>query len=591
MDKPYHGHVNLMTESQAPDAVPGELRGGKVRGGMYVFLVSSAIFIFALTIRLAYLHEIRSTAFFDNLKQLRDSRYYDQEASRVASGELLGETAYFLGPLYGHVLGAFYAVWERSFPAVKVFQCILGAGSCVLLYHIGRRVFDDRVGILAASILSLYGLHIYYHGLVLPTTLVLFVNLLFLLAIIPRGPTLSWRRCVIAGGLIGMAAMAKSNALLLLPAVGAAIWLCYGQQSRRRRAALALSVVAGGALPLAPLVLRNYLVTDEFILITTSTGINLLKGNGPAADGAHSPLPAGPRYGLAYYMSGRQIDAHPAMQESREMTRLAWQHIVDHPWNALQLFGKKLRLFFNATELGIRDQFHFGQRESRLLRVMPGLFGLIAPIGITGMVMGWSRRRRAGMIYATLFAQVVSFVLVFVLARYRIVAVACLILFASQQIVDWMHAIRRQEWRGLWPSASLLLILAACINIPMTEFPRELRFAMLYQMIGDRHFTNHDPAAAIRAYRQALEVPVHAARPFISRRAGCWTRMAEANLRMGRTGEAILAYRSLLQELEGDSRDRTTERIVQLRKQIRDLEATATPSSTGTTPPGDHVDP
>ncbi|MCH7720681.1 MAG: glycosyltransferase family 39 protein [Planctomycetes bacterium] len=498
---------------------------------------------------------------------------------------------YFLGPLYGHVLGAFYVVWERDFAAIKVFQCILGAGSCVLLYHIGRRVFDQWVGILAASILSLYGLHIYYHGLMLPTTLVLFVNLLFLLTIIPRGPTLSLRRCLIASGLIGIAAMAKSNALLLLPAAGVTIWLCYGQQSRRRRAALALSVAAGGALMLAPLVLRNYLVTDEFILITTSTGSNFLKGNGPSADGAHRPLPAGQRgIGLADHLSGCQINAHRAVQESREMTRLAWQHIVDHPWIALQLFGKKLRLFFNATELGIHDQFHFAQRESRLLRAMPGLFSLIAPIGITGMVMGWSRRCRAGMIYATFFAQVVSFVLVFVLARYRVVAVGCLILFASQQIVEWIHAIRRQEWRRLWPSAMLVLVLGACINIPMAEFPRELRFATLYQMTGDHHFSNHDDAAAIRAYRQALEAPDHAARPF-NGRADCWTRIAEANQRMGRTAKAILAYRSLLEELEERSPDPMTERINGLRRQIRDLESAVTPSATGGSPPADQADP
>ena len=67
--------------------------------------------------------------------------------------------------------------------------------------------------------------------------------------------------------------------------------------------------------------------------------------------------------------------------------------------------------------------------------------------------------------------------------------------------------------------------------------------------------------------------------------------LAEANLEMGRTGEAILAYRSLLGELEGDSPERTTEPIVRLRRQIRDLEATATPSSAGTTPPGDRADP
>lgn len=221
---------------------------------------------------------------------------------------------------------------------------------------------------------------------------------------------------------------------------------------------------------------------------------------------------------------------------------------------------------------------------------MPGLFGLIAAIGITGMVMGWARRRRAGMIYATFFAQVVSFVLVFVLARYRVVAVGCLILFASQQIVEWIHAIRRQEWRGLWLSTMLVLVLAVCINIPMAEFPRELRFATLYQMIGDHHFTNQDHAESIRAYRQALEAPDHAARPF-NGRADCWTRIAEANQRMGRTAKAILAYRSLLEELEERSPDRMTERINGLRRQIRDLEATATPSSTGTTPPGDHADP
>jgi hypothetical protein len=102
--------------------------------------------------------------------------------------------------------------------------------------------------------------------------------------------------------------------------------------------------------------------------------------------------------------------------------------VIERPARALALGAKKLLLFANAIELANRDRYYFARRYSPLLQLPLPSFGLIASLGLAGAAFAWRRRPRTALVYAFLAVQVASYVIVFVLARYRIVAAAALCL-------------------------------------------------------------------------------------------------------------------------------------------------------------------
>jgi len=462
------------------------------------------IFAAALLLRLLYLAEARSDPLFDSPKLLGDAVYYDAWARAVARGEWLAPTPYFLAPLYQYVMGLLYAVVGAQLLAVKLLQCALGAASCSLLYGSGRRLFGEGAGALAGAWLAVYPLHIFYSGLILPTILVVFLNLVLLRVLVGGGELPSPRRCLAAGALLGLACAAKPNALLLLPALALGL-LWIGRGGRRRRALLGAGALAlGTLLGIAPFTAHNAASSGEFVLLTTTGGRNLMKGNGPAANGTHVFLPADRTgTGLLYHLSPG-ADPAQAVADGRRMAREAARYMLEHPLRTARLWIKKFALFFNVRELFIRDQYYFARRYSRLLALpLPG-FAALAPLGLAGLAIAWRRGRRTTLLYVLLAAQVASFVPLFVLARYRLVAVCCLLLFAAHLLVEAFRAAGEGRWRSLALPAALAVAAALFAHLPFPEFPRERGFANQWERLGDHFWEIGDRARAVGLYREAL---------------------------------------------------------------------------------------
>jgi 4-amino-4-deoxy-L-arabinose transferase-like glycosyltransferase len=469
-----------------------------------VWLASLLLFAGAAWVRLFYLSQARANPLYPGVYGIADAIYYHTRAQEVSSGTFVGTTPYYLGPLYHHVIAVLYALFGPDPEVVRIFQCFLGAATCVIVYWIGRRAFSDAVGLLAGCILALYGLHIYYAGIVLPTMLVTFLNLAFLLLMIPGECGYRWPRCLAGGLLAGMATLAKSNALLLVPAALVGIWLGSRQARSQRSALCSAGLILGAVLALCPAVLHNYAASGDVVLTTTSSGRNLWKGNGPYATGSHVFLPTEEgSAGLGQHRRG-EVSPGQSLRESQQLTRETRDYVLEHPGRTLRLLLKKLVLFFNAVELGIRDQFYFAKQYSSLLRLPLPSFGVVAALGLLGFVGSWRRQPRSRMIHLLIAAQVASFTAVFVLARYRMVAVACLTLLASHQVLAMVADARARQWRPLGLALAALLALATLVNLPLEQFPKERGFALQYRRIGHLLRGHGDDEGAIQAYRYAL---------------------------------------------------------------------------------------
>jgi hypothetical protein len=89
------------------------------------------------------------------------------------------------------------------------------------------------------------------------------------------------------------------------------------------------------------------------------------------------------------------------------------------------------------------------------------------------------RWESAAHVYAVLLVQIVSYTLVFVLARYRLVAVACFILFASRFLSDITQIVVERRRGALAFAAAVVLGCALLVKIPFAEFPYERGFRLL----------------------------------------------------------------------------------------------------------------
>ncbi len=155
---------------------------------------------------------------------------------------------------------------------------------------------------------------------------------------------------------------------------------------------------------------------------------------------------------------------------------MAWEYVVEHPFESAKLLVKKGFLFLNHRELFVRDNAYFAKRHSSLLQLPLPSFSLVGSLGLAGALLGWRRWRQSAFVYGVLLAQIASFALVFVLARYRMVAAGCLLLFASQFLVEVAGQIRERRRQAVAWALVVLLACAAVVHIPFSEFPYDRGF-------------------------------------------------------------------------------------------------------------------
>jgi tetratricopeptide (TPR) repeat protein len=446
-----------------------------------VLIVAAALFVAALGLRLFNVGTALETPRFGHGVQTFDARYYDLLARRMAAGEWLGSEVYYLAPLYPYALGAAYRVlgepagendWSSPVESVLYLQALLGASNVVLIFLLGLRYGGLLVGSIAGGAACVYGYFIFCDLTLMPSSLVLFVHLLAMLLLVEAGRRdrlvpwlatgLACSACVLAHG---------SGWFFALVALCWSALAAGGPLGRRITAVACL--IAGLGVPVAAVTARNWAVGRDLVLVTSNAGTNLYIGNNAEADGAFRPHPFRiPGASLDHYARGvPRGPGDPAPSEvSRFMRDRAMDFIVENPLDALTLVARKVRLFFNRYEIGTNDHYYFARGELPLYRLPLLGFGLIAPLGLAGLLLALYRRWETGLLSLALASQVAGYAVFFVLGRYRLVAVACLMVFAGQLVAWTSRSILRGRREGLLLLAVVVAGLLLLVNLPVDGF-------------------------------------------------------------------------------------------------------------------------
>jgi len=472
--------------------------------------ISLAIFLFALSVRVAYLFQIEPVPFFYQL--VSDGRSYDEWALRIAAGDWLGQEVFYQAPLYPYFLGILYLVLGRDLWWVRVVQTILGAASCSLLYLAGKAFFSRRVGITAGVILSLYAPAIFFDALIQKTVLdVFFITLLlFFLSRTQERPT--WKSWAAIGAALGLLGLSRENALIWFFVLPAWIWFYFGEHPRQMRVRWISVFFAGLMLVLAPVGVRNLMVGGEFTLTTSQFGPNFFIGNNPAADGTYMALRPGhgdqkferqDAIEIAEQALGRRLS--PGEVSGYWLDR-SLEFIRSQPMDWARLMGRKWLLLWNVRELEDAEDFYLYQKWSSLLGVLgwASHFGLLAPLAAMGCVLTCRRWRSLWLLYLLLGTLAFSVVLFYVFGRYRFPIVPFLTLFAAAGLTEGVSLYKERMLRQGLICAFVVVVAGIFVYWPIAGAAAPS--ATGYYNLGNALSKQGRISEAIESYERALQL-------------------------------------------------------------------------------------
>lgn len=545
--------------SAAREAAPGDTPGAAAltpRGRRLLWLLLAL----ALLLRLAHWWAVRDEPFFARL--VMDSQEYDRWAREIAGGDWLGREVFFQAPLYPYLVALLYKVLPEVPDTVYLAQMALALAGLWALARAGASMGGERVGLAAAGLGAVYGPFLFYDVQLLKESLAVATAAFLLWALAAarqRRRPLLW---LAAGALLGVLALLRENALLLVPFLLPLAWPAGAGRSRdgagvdaggareqapgaesdpglasraqarpaatgttgsRAVAAAAitsrcpaatrplgvllrsgLAFLLGLTLALAPVALRNFLVGGDPLPTTFQGGVNFYIGNNPEADGTYRPI-----------VPGKQV---PAL-ERREPVRLAEQELgrtltpaeassfwlrralawaAAEPGAYLRLQLRKLRMFWSWYEWPDAVDYYWVQTLSPVFRFPLLEFGGAALLAAVGLLL--ARRHLGPFAPALLFllGWTVSTVLFFLFSRYRLPMVPALLILAAVPVAELSRAGGRGR-RACLLGASCLLALV----LPRLA-GHEPRLDLVHDNLGRLEMEAGRPEAAAAHYRAAL---------------------------------------------------------------------------------------
>ncbi|MBN1825247.1 MAG: glycosyltransferase family 39 protein [Candidatus Eisenbacteria bacterium] len=423
------------------------------------------LYLFSFLLQIVYLLEIKSNPFF-NLPVL-DEAIHLRWANALARGEpwFPGEP-YFRAPLYPLFLSFLFRIGGAGVLFPRIVQAAIGALGPVLLYRLGRRLFPSTTAAVAAILLALNGMALYFQASFLIVSILIPLDLAVLL-LLARSADRPERAALWlgAGVLLGLSAVARPNILLFGAAVPFWAFALDGRPARTLRRAV-LPFLLGAALPIAPVALHN-LAAGEPVWIAWQGGINFYIGNNPGSDGMTAIAPGADGTWWGGYRDmirfAEESEGKPLSRRgvSAYWTGRAFAFFRDDPGGAARLFARKAFLLVNDFEVSNNQGIYFFRRFSRILAVLMHLgWGILFPLAAAGAVfIRWDRRRALPALFFLVYGA--GIVLFFVTARYRMPLLPVLLLPAATALVEWPRRIRRNRDGRL--ALSLVLFAGAAL--------------------------------------------------------------------------------------------------------------------------------
>jgi len=402
-----------------------------------------AILVFAAVTRIAFLIEAQDTLLLR--VPLLDGRDYDIWARELLSGDWGVGAPYFYAPLYPHVLALVYAIFGPGGLAMVTFQLVLGVLAVWLTYRLALRLTDRTTALVAAALHAGYGPPVLYAGLLLVASLLTVLTLLAALALIRTLDRPTPGRWLVFGAAVGLAALGRGNLLYLAPA--GALLLLQEPIARSGRLRLMAALTVGVALVIAPVTLRNIVIGDDLVLISSNAGLNLRIGQQIRYGGLFGPIS-----NLTDMQDDPAHHRKPEIEEGRGLrasqvsqwhTGAAAREAVADPLATARHYLRKAYRFCNGYEQPQITSWRVWRARLVSLNWLAVPYTLLAAGGLLGLLVLRGRARRV--LAILVLGYFLSLWLFFPTARYRQPLAPLLAVSTAALLVTAGRAARRGE--------------------------------------------------------------------------------------------------------------------------------------------------
>lgn len=476
------------------------------------WVAGAAIFSLALLVRVIYTLQARANPQF--AAPMMDAGFHDEWAWQLASGTWESGKPFFRAPLYPFFLSLIYSIGGHNLLLPRLVQALIGAGSCLLTYGIGRRIFSQAAGVAAGAMMALYGTLIYFDNELLIPVLFIFLLLAFFLLFI-QALDKTPRRLIIssaAGLVFGLAAITRPNILIFLPVMIAAALprLGFGLT----RGALMVMLICA-AIPIGGVTLYNATAGGDVVLIASQGGVNFYIGNNEQSDGRTAVVPGtrpdwwGGRFDtiqLAEEAMGRKLKDS---EVSDYWLGRGLDYIQNRPGDWLALTARKFGMFWTAAEIGNNSSIGYLKSFAAIMK-LPWLgFGLVAPLGLAGLWLALrDRNRRAWLGAGFIVLYMAGVIAFFVCARFRMPVVPFLIIFAGYGVTRGFELLRggpgRQSPKVLLPAAIVFVVAALAMNVSARGYSENIALAKFHDGIAWKR--QNELRRAEMSWREALRL-------------------------------------------------------------------------------------
>ncbi|MBI5393969.1 MAG: glycosyltransferase family 39 protein [Verrucomicrobia bacterium] len=260
-----------------------------------------------------------------------------------------GPTALY-APVYVFLIyGCRLLFGAAGWAALQFLQCAVGAGAAVLLFHLARRAFDQRVGFLAGLVLAANPAHCFVATCIHPVIWVCASLLAVTLACDVMAQRRTRLSAAVFGAVAGLATLVEPSVLSFVPL--AALWPLLTRW-REWRSGLRLAAVAAAAAVVAvsPWTVRNWLTFGKLIPVRTGSELILWLGNHPGATGVLQYLDD---RGEVRHVVDRlpqelrqKLAEMPEVDAYAELGRMARDYMAAHPGQTLIRTAKKAAYYW-----------------------------------------------------------------------------------------------------------------------------------------------------------------------------------------------------------------------------------------------------
>lgn len=344
--------------------------------------------------------------------------------------------------LYTFYLVLVYAVFGPHPLAARLIQALaVGILQPLLVYALGRRIFNQKVGLVGAALTSIYVYFIYYAATLMTepyyiTTILASLYLSLLLTQPGGSRSRDYLLAACLGLVIGAAVLFRQLYLLFLPFLFLWIWWIRRRHTRQSVTLPLITSVAVMVLMVLPFTVYNYGRFHRFVLVNTNAGFAFFWGNNPVYGTRFVPILSDDMGGYASLIP-KELTGLDEASLDQALLRRGLQFVRDDPVRYIKLSISRIPVYFTfwpSSGSGL---------ISNLSRVAS--FGILLPFMVYGLVLSflfrpWSLLRwmisPVFLLHLFIVVYTVIHLLTWALIRYRLPVDAVLVLFAGLALVD-----------------------------------------------------------------------------------------------------------------------------------------------------------